>query len=672
MKKALFTIAALLTIAAATAQTLNVTQQGATYQFPSEQTGVMSFSGGQALTIMGRTFTLSDMTSMYTDETSVKDDEVNVVYDGTGALVYVAGNIAQYVDVTVSGAHVTITQSEAVTNDLINDGTLKEITYNLSGASTDGSLTLAGSAKCTVTLNGLELTNPNGAPINITNGKRIDMSIKKGTTNTLKDGTASSDKGCLYCKGHLELKGKGVLNVYAYGSAAHGIKSGDYMEMKNCTVNILAATKDGISCNQYFLMESGELNISGVGDDGIQCDLDGEVSTGEVAATETVDAHEDEDSGNIYLQGGTLTATITADAAKGINAAGDIIVSDGTVTITTSGGGVWDTKKEKTKSSTCLGADGNITINGGTLSLTSTGAGGKGINADGTFTLNGGTTTIKTSGNALGASSSGTLTVITNSRTLDNYDSDYKSSPKGVKVDGAIVINDGVINVTTSGAGGEGIESKTSITFNGGYTYVSSSDDGINASYNTDTNGSGDMTVNGGYIYCISSGNDAMDSNGNFYIKGGFVYAVGTGNPEKSLDANTEQGKKLYISGGTLVAVGDLEGSAQISNGTCKYTSSWTKNAWYALYNGGTLAAIFKTPSTGSTSGGGGGPWGGGSSSLKLIVYTSGTPTMSSGVTVSGGEAILNGNVNSGGTVSGGTNVTLTNYTSSGGGGGRW
>lgn len=314
---------------------------------------------------------------------------------------------------------------------------------------------------------------------------------------------------------------------------------------------------------------------------------------------------------------------------------------------------------------------GTVTINGGTLSLTSTGAGGKGINADGTFTLNGGTTTIKTSGNALGASSSGTLTVITNSRTLDNYDSDYKSSPKGVKVDGAIVINDGVINVTTSGAGGEGIESKTSITFNGGYTYVSSSDDGINASYNTDTNGSGDMTVNGGYIYCISSGNDAMDSNGNFYIKGGFVYAVGTGNPEKSLDANTEQGKKLYISGGTLVAVGDLEGSAQISNGTCKYTSSWTKNAWYALYNGGTLAAIFKTPSTGSTSGGGGGPWGGGSSSLKLIVYTSGTPTMSSGVTVSGGEAILNGNVNSGGTVSGGSNVTLNNYTSSGGGG-RW
>ena len=674
MKKTLLNIVAIWAAMTISAQTLNVTTGGATYQFPSAQTGKMTFSEGSSLTILNRTFTLSDITAMFTDESAVADNEVKVVYDGTGALVYVAGNIAQYVDVSVSGAHVTITQSDAVTNDLIAAGTLSEISYNLSGASTNGSLTLAGSAKCTVTLNDLELTNPNGAPINITNGKRIELSVKKSTTNTLKDGTASSDKGCLYCKGHLELKGKGVLNVYAYGSAAHGIKSGDYMEMKNCTVNILAATKDGVSCNEYFLMESGTLNISGVGDDGIQCDIDNDEGT-PIAATDAAEGgHEDEDTGNVYLQDGTITATITADAAKGVNAAGDIIVSGGTVNITTSGGGVWDSKKLKTKASTCLGADGNVTISGGELLLTSTGNGGKGINADGALTVNGGTTTIKTSGNALGANSSGTLTVITNSRTLDNYDSDYKSSPKGIKIDGAIVINDGVINVTTSGAGGEGIESKSSITFNGGYTYVSAADDGINASYTDDNKnlqGAGDMTVNGGYIYCISSGNDAMDSNGNFYVKGGLIYAVGTGSPEKSLDANTEENKKLYISGGTVIAVGDLEGGAQISNGTCKYTSSWTKNAWYALYNGGTLAAIFKTPSTGSTSGGGGGPWGGGSSSLKLIVYTSGTPTMTSGVTVTGGAEILDGRINNGGTVSGGSNVTLSNYTSSGGGG-RW
>jgi len=658
MKQILFTIASRLTGMAAAAQTLNVTTGGTTYQFPADQTGTMTFSGGTQMTIIGKTFDISQIGKMWTDDSSLKDNNVNIQYNGTEALVCVAGNIAQYVDVTISGAHVSIAQSSMV------DYTVGEVTYNLSGTSTDGEFAMSGSYKATVTLNGLTLTNPTGAPINITNGKRIEMSVKKDTENTLVDGAGGSQKGCLYVKGHLELKGKGILNIT--GNTSHAIKSGEYVEIKNCTVNILKSVKDGINCSQYFLMESGTLSMKSIGDDGIQCDLEGDTSTGMLTD------HEDEDSGNIYLLGGTISATITADACKGINAEGDMLIEGGDITITTSGGGLWDSKKLKTKSSSCLSADGNITISGGTLTLNSTGAGGKGINADGAFTLDGGTTIIKTSGNAVVASSNGTLSVVTNSRTLDNYDSDYKSSPKGVKVDGAIIINDGIIDVTTSGAGGEGIESKTSITFNGGQTIVSSSDDGINASYNSDTNGSGDMTVNGGYIYCISSGNDAMDSNGNFYVKGGFIYAVGTGSPEKSLDANTEQGKKLYITGGTLIAVGDLEGGAQISGGTCKYTSSWSKNAWYALYNGSTLAAAFKTPA--ATTGGGGGPWSGGSSNLKLIVYTSSTPALKSDVTVNEGTSILNGMVTIDGTISNGNTVTLSNYSSSSGGGDgpRW
>ncbi len=669
MNKILTTIAIWLTTTAVVAQTLNVTVGSITDQFPAVQAGEMTYSGGQTLTILNKTYSLADITKLYTDETEVKDNEVNIIYNGNAALVYVAGNIAQYVTATVNGAHVTITQSDAVTNDLINDGTLSEITYNLSGTSTDGSLNLGGSAKCTVAVDGLELTNPTGAPINITNGKRVDFSVKKGSENTLKDGTGSTAKGCLYCKGHLELKGKGVLNIYAYGSAAHGIKSGDYMEMKNCTVNILAATKDGISCNEYFLMESGELNISGTGDDGIQCDIDNDegVNTGELAD------HEDEDSGNIYIEGGTLKVTVTADAAKGLKGEGDMRISGGTITVKTTGGGVWDSEKTKTKASACLGADGNMTITDGTLTLTSTGAGGKGINTDGTFTATGGTTTITTSGNAVVASSSGTLSVVTSSQQLDNYSSDYKSSPKGIKADGAITISDNaIINVTTTGTGGEGIESKTSITITGGQTTVNAKDDAINASYNTTTNGSGDMTISGGYVYACSSDNDGLDSNGNLYIKGGLVYAIGSGGAEKSIDANTEEQKKLYITGGTIIAVGSLENGASISGGTCKQTTSWNGETWYALYNGGTLAAAFKTPKKSSNSGGGfpgGGP-GGGGNSLPLVVYTSSVPTLSSGVTVSDGTTYFGGMVNIGGNVSGGSSVTLDNYNT--GGGGWW
>ena len=58
----------------------------------------------------------------------------------------------------------------------------------------------------------------------------------------------------------------------------------------------------------------------------------------------------------------------------------------------------------------------------------------------------------------LGFSSSslnGTLSTVTSSQQLDRYDSDYKSSPKGINIDGAIVISEqAVIFVTTTGVGG--------------------------------------------------------------------------------------------------------------------------------------------------------------------------------------------------------------------------
>ena len=665
MKKVGMMIIALLLTIVAGAQTLNVQVGDVTYQFPAAQTGDMTYSNGTTLTIMGKEFAISDITGMVVDKSEVTDNQVTVSYNGTTAKVTVAGNVAQYLTPVVSGAHVSIAQS---------DDLAEEVTYTLSGESTDGEFYMSGSYKATIELNGLTLTNTtpvkSGAAVHIQNGKRIKVKVCNGTVNTLTDAVGGSQKGCLYVKGHAEFAQKGTLNII--GNVKHGIKTGEYMTLKNATINITKAAGDGINCAQFFQMTSGKIAVSGVSDDGIQCDIEDSTagSTGE-----TTD-HEDEDTGNIYLEGGDITVSVTADAAKAIKAEGDIRATATNVTATTSGGGVWDADKVKTKSSSCMSADGNMLVSGGTLTLTSTGAGGKGINVDGNFTATGGSVTINTSGNAVVASSTGTLSVVTSSQQLDNYDSDYKSSPKGIKVDGAIVISDNaVISVTTTGAGGEGIESKTSIDITGGQTTVNASDDGINASKNTSTGGSGDLTISGGYVFSKSSGNDGIDANGNCYIKGGLVYAIGTTAPEMSIDANTEEGKKLYITGGTIIAVGDLENSASISGGTCKSASSWTANTWHALYNGGTLVAAFKTPASSGNSGGGPGGWpggggpggGSGGGSQKLIVYTSSTPTVKSGVTVADGTEYFGGMANIGGTVSGGSDVTLSNYSSGGG-----
>ena len=634
------------------AQTLNVQVGNVTYQFPASQAGAMPYDNGSTLTVMNKAFTLSEVTNMYVDETAVADSTISVVYSGSSAAITVAGNIAQYVTITQSGAHVKIDQSSSLD---------KEITYMLSGTTTDGEFYMSGSYKATIVFNGLTLTNAtpvySGAAVHIQNSKRIDVKVATGTTNTLVDASTGSQKGALYIKGHAEFKQKGTLNII--GNVKHGIKTGEYISIKNATINVLGAVGDGINCEQFFLMESGSVNISGTADDGIQCDIE-DTTTGSTGQTTD---HEGEDSGNVYISGGTITVSVTTAAAKGIKSEGDMYISGGTITATTSGGGAWDSDELKTKSCAGLSADGNIAISGGSINLKSTGAGGKGISGDGTFVLSDSASiVITTSGQAVVASSSGSLSVVSNSSSLDRYDTNYKSSPKGIKIDGTVTISGGKVSVTTSGAGGEGIESKSTMNVSGGEVVVNSYDDALNASSH--------LTISGGLVYAHATNNDGIDANGNCYIQGGIVYAIGASSPEVAIDANTEGGYKLYVTGGTIVAIGGLENGASISGGTCKQTSSWTGNAWYALYNGNEVALAFKTTTKSSSGGGGYGP-GGGGSSQKLVVYTSSTPTLKSGVTASGTE-IFDGMGYYPATVTGGSSVTLSSYSSSGGGPGGW
>ena len=640
-----------------TAQTMNIQVGQVTYQFPAEQTGQMNYTDGTTLTVMDKVFTLSELSSMYVNDATVEDNTVSVVYNEASAAVTVAGNVAKYLTVSVSGAHVNIAQSEELA---------EEITYTLSGNSTDGECYISGSYKATVELNGLTLTNKtpvkSGAAVHIQNSKRIKVKVMDGTTNTLVDCASGSQKGAFYVKGHPEFSKSGVLNVV--GNLKHAIKSGEYIELKEATLNVTSAQGDGINCAQYFLMKSGNVNINNVTDDGIQCDIEDT----EVGSTGETEDHEDEDSGNIYLEGGQITINTAGIAAKGVKSEGDLIVKGGTIAVTTTGNGKWDEEDLKTKASACLGSDAKVVISGGTLTLTSTGAGGKGINCDAAFELSGGEVTIVTKGALY--YHNGTTENTNYTGNTDNVNSDYYSSSKGVKADGAITISGGKISVATAGRNAEGIESKTSILISDGEVTVNSYDDGINVG------GDGsDLIISGGYVYSRAMNNDGIDGNGNVYVKGGLVYAIGANSPEVAIDANSEEQKKLYVQGGTLIAVGGLESGAQISGGTCKQTTSFTSEAWYALYDGGELVAAFQTPATSSSSSGGtrpgGGPGGGSGGSKKLVVYTSSTPALKSGVTVSGGTTYFDGAANIGGSVSGGNSVTLSNYTSSGGPGGR-
>ena len=564
------------------------------------------------------------------------DNSVSVVYNGTTATVIVDENVAPYLTVTQSGAHVSIVQSSEVT---------EEITYTLTGTSTNGEFYMEGSFKATIQLNGLTLTNTtpvySGAAVHIQNGKRINVKVITGTTNTLTDAANGSQKGCLYVKGHAEFKQYGTLNIV--GNASHGIKAGEYISVKNATINVTSAVDDGISCNQYFLMESGSVSISGTGDDGIQCDLDGETSTGMTTN------HEDEDSGNMYFSGGSITINCPAIAAKGIKSVGDIYVSDNAViNVTTTGKGKWDTTDLEAKAACGMDSDGNITISGGTLTLTATGSGGKGMKCSNVLTITGGDITVSTSGGLYYNNGSNENTNYTGN--VEQLTDSYYCSPKGVKagtkgnsIIGGIDISGGRISVTTTGNNAEGIESKNYVNISGGEVFVDAHDDGINSAL--------DLTISGGYVYSRGSNNDGIDANGDVFIQGGLIYAIGASSPEVAVDANSEENKKFYFSGGTLIAIGGLERGSDLQQ-SCYQASTWSSNTWYSMTFGNTVIA-FKTPSSGGT---------------PLVVSAESTPTLKSGVTVSGGTSIFNDRCYLDATVNGGSTVTLSQYTSGGGG----
>ena len=339
----------------------------------------------------------------------------------------------------------------------------------------------------------------------------------------------------------------------------------------------------------------------------------------------------------VTVSNGTIDISVSASMKKGISSDASVQFDGGSTTIKVTGSAGYDSDGKDYDDTAGVKADKDFLMNGGTLAINNTGTGGKGISANGKATFAGGTVTIKTEG---GKYSQGDI------------------SSKGIKIDGALVFSGSTVAVTVTGSKTEAIESKSTITVSDGDVYAySSSDDAINSAST--------FTVTGGILTGISVGNDGLDANGNFNISGGIVFAASSRSPEVAIDANTEQRYKLTITGGTIFAIGGLEGGSTLSQ-SCYQASSWNKNTWYTMTVGSDTYS-FKTPSVTGT---------------PLVVSGASTPTLKSGTSVSDGTSCAAGNIVLGGTVEGGSSVSLNSYTASssgpggggpgGGGGGRW
>ena len=324
----------------------------------------------------------------------------------------------------------------------------------------------------------------------------------------------------------------------------------------------------------------------------------------------------------IIMTAGDVTAATSAAMKKGFTSDSLVRFEGGKTTISVTGSAAYDDEDAEYTGTAGIKADKLFEMLDGTLTISNTGAGGKGI-----------------SGDADGYFAGGSVTVVT---TGSNYKTNNDSvSAKGIKFDGNLTISGGTVSVSCKSH--EGIEAKGTLDITGGVVFSQSGDDAINAGSH--------LTISDGSVFAWSTGNDGIDANGNCYIKGGVVYAIGAGGAEVAIDANTEEGYKLYVQGGTLVAIGGLERGATLSQ-ACYSSNSWNKNTWYGLTVGNAVFA-FKTPANAGTS---------------LIVSGGSTPTLKSGVSVSGGTELFGGYAYSGTTLSGGSSVKLSSYTSAAGG----
>ena len=329
---------------------------------------------------------------------------------------------------------------------------------------------------------------------------------------------------------------------------------------------------------------------------------------------------------------GSGTLSVDAIGKSGIVSDDYIVIHSGSINVSVSANTYYDEADAEYKSPAGIKTNDYFSMKDGSLIISSSGTGCKGISSDGNGYFSGGSVSVTVTGSNYGSSGG-----------WGSNSSDSKSA-KGMKFDGNLKFSGSQVFVNCKNH--EGIEAKGALTISGGEVYsTSSADDAINSG--------GDFTISGGYVCGYSSGNDGLDANGNFYIKGGVVYAIGARSPEVAIDANSEGGYKLYLTGGTLIAIGGLESGSSLTQ-SCYSASSYSTSTWHALTIGAETYA-FMTPSSGGT---------------PLVVSGDTTPTLQSGVTVLGGTPHFESWFYTNASVSGGNSVSLSSYSGGNGGGG--
>lgn len=485
-----------------------------------------------------------------------------------------------------SGDEASVVLAESTTNDL-TDG----VTYEDPPAGEDqkgvffSEILLAFSGSGTLTING----NGSGK-----HGLYSDdaIEITNGTINV-----TSAEKDAVHAKEGLNITG-GIIEVTAAGDGIDG--DGGSIDISGGSVTTLNDEDDvkGISCDDELIISGGVVNITVTGDQskGMKSDSPITLSGGTITVHNSGDAVLEasgagydpsyctaiKSNDDIVVSGADITIACSGLAGKGVSTDGNLIISDGSIDITSTSNGATYTNElgePDAYVSTCLSSDGDMTITGGTVTTNSSGSAGKGFSSDMQLFI--GTTD---SSPAIDITTTGTKILVSGS----GPDADYAEA-KAVKSDSAVYIISGTITISSAD---DGIKSEKSIDINGGTIDIANSVEGLEAPFITVNDGdihvfSSDdcinttfgfggeqddgslLLVNGGYIAVSASGGDGLDGNGDMTFTGGTTIVHGPPSPpEVGMDYNGT----CEMNGGFLVISGINSNMTQApGNGSDQY-----------------------------------------------------------------------------------------------------
>lgn len=553
----LFFAAALLLSASANAQQREVrihshgqqvhsfTATGANRMYFSHGNAVFTHNGDEWPIAISQLDSITFGWSEHEDDsdTAAVDFANAVVIIWDGSSVSVSNPYSSQIDIAHNGGHVVISST-------IDEA---DITYILRGASSDGSVTMTTDKKFVFCLDGLRLAHPAGPAIKIASDKRCALHLMD--TSILSDGAGNTDKAALQARGKLLFQGDGLLQVS--GLAKHAIQSSGRTTLCKGTILVPTAANDGLNVDD-FVMHGGTLIVNSLGD-GVDGDqgfilIDGGVLDITCPADDVKGLSCDS---TLTIGGGEISVTVGGAQSKAVKTKSDMLITGGSLSVHADGTVAMEDDGSGQEPSYCTGikVGGNLRILGGSTAVVcpAANAGGKAVNVDGSIVINDGIID---------------LTAIGPCAKYTNSDGSYSSySSTCIKSNGDISITGGSIALT---AGGRGLSCDGGYSQSGGVVEASTSADGFA------TIGSGSSCTDGFAPACLSC-------NGNVVFTGGFFTAASTG-----------KGGRGIVADGTL-AIGRLGDDDSLL----------------------TISVTTGGAPVNTTSGGGGWPGGGSSASWK-------------------------------------------------------